>query len=305
MRMDKSIIFNIEDNVERLDKYLAENTQMTRSRIKNAIIDGQVLVDGQAAKPSTSLKKGAVISVSINEPVAVPIEAEDISVDIIYQDKDIAVINKQQGLVVHPAPGNYTGTLVNALLFSLKDLSGINGQIRPGIVHRIDKDTSGLLVVAKNDKAHISLAKQIAKKQAKRIYTAIVHGNLKEDEITIDKPIGRSPKDRKKMAVDYSGRQAVTIIRVMERFGDFTLVEAELKTGRTHQIRVHLASINRPVAGDQVYGPKKTKLHDTGQLLHASKLELTHPETGQKMSFSAPLPDYFEKILNGLRSRRG
>ena len=299
------MIFNIEDNVDRLDKYLAENTQMTRSRIKNAIIEGQVLVDGQTAKPSTSLKKGSVISVSIDEPVAVPIEPEDISLDIIYQDKDIAVINKQQGLVVHPAPGNYTGTLVNALLFCLTDLSGINGQIRPGIVHRIDKDTSGLLVVAKNDEAHLSLAKQIAKKQAKRIYNAIVHGNIKEDELTIDKPIARSSRDRKKMAVDYSGRQAVTKIRVLERFGDFTLVEAELKTGRTHQIRVHLASINRPVAGDTVYGPKKTKLHDAGQLLHASRLELIHPKTNQRMSFSAPLPDYFEKILQDLRSKRG
>ncbi len=272
------------------------------SRDKKAILDASVLVDGGQAKPGTALKKGAVVSISVEEPEQASSEPENIPVDIVYQDKDIAVINKKQGMVVHPAPGNYTGTLVNALLFHLKDLSGIGGQIRPGIVHRIDKETSGLLVVAKNDSAHLSLAEQIAKKEARRYYTAIVHGNIKEDELTIDKPIGRSRRDRKKMAVDHSGRQAVTIIRVLERFGDFTLVEAELKTGRTHQIRVHLASIKRPIAGDKVYGPKKTKLHNGGQLLHAGRLELTHPLSGLNMSFKAPLPEYFEKVLVDLRN---
>ena len=295
------MIFNVEENAQRLDTYLAEKTDMSRSRIKKAILDASVLVDAEQAKPGTSLKKGAVVSVSVDEPEEASSEPEDIPVDIVYQDRDIAVINKKQGMVVHPAPGNYSGTLVNALLFHLKDLSGIGGKIRPGIVHRIDKQTSGLLVVAKNDRAHISLAEQIAKKEAKRFYTAIVHGNIKEDKLTIDKPIGRSRRDRKKMAVDHSGRQATTIIRVLERFGDYTLVEAELKTGRTHQIRVHLASIKRPVAGDKEYGPKKTKLHNGGQLLHAGRLELRHPSSGQNLSFTAPLPEYFDRVLEDLR----
>ncbi len=299
--MGDKMIFNVEENAQRLDTYLAEKTDMSRSRIKKAILDQSVLVNEEKAKPGTSLKKGDVVSVIVDEPEEASSEPEDIPVDIVYQDRDIAVINKKQGMVVHPAPGNYSGTLVNALLFHLKDLSGIGGKIRPGIVHRIDKETSGLLVVAKNDRAHLSLAEQIASKQAKRFYTAVVHGNIKEDELTIDKPIGRSRRDRKKMAVDHAGRQATTIVRVLERFGDYTLVEAELKTGRTHQIRVHLASIKRPVAGDKVYGPKKTKLHDAGQLLHAGRLELRHPSSGQDMSFTAPLPEYFEKVLEDLR----
>lgn len=297
----KEITLNVDTAKERLDKYLADSIDMSRSRIKNAIADGDVLVNGMKVKPGAGLKEGDVISVTVREPEQASIEPENLPIDIVYQDDDIAVINKAQGMVVHPAPGNYNGTLVNALMFHLDDLSGINGEIRPGIVHRIDKDTSGLLVIAKNDKAHQSLADQIAAKTARRIYYAIVHGNIKEDEIVIDKPIGRSRRDRKKMAIDGSGRQATTIIRVLERFGEFTFVEAELKTGRTHQIRVHLASEHRPVAGDQVYGPKKHRLHSGGQLLHAGRLELIHPDSAEAMSFTAPLPDYFEKALNNLR----
>jgi 23S rRNA pseudouridine1911/1915/1917 synthase len=193
--------------------------------------------------------------------------------------------------------------MVGALLFCIKDLSGIGGELRPGIVHRLDKDTSGLLVVAKNDAAHLSLSNQIAKRSMKRIYAAIVHGNIREDELTVDKPIGRSRHDRKKMAVDPAGRNAVTHVKVLERFGEFTYIECSLETGRTHQIRVHMASIGRPVAGDVVYGPKKPRLHENGQLLHAKELRLRHPVTNELMIFKAPLPDYFESVLNKLRKQ--
>ncbi len=302
--MSEKVSFTVVENAERLDKYLAENMEISRSRIKNAIISGDVLVNESNAKPGDKLKAGDVVSVQLYDAQPTTIEAEDIPIDILYQDEDIAVVNKAQGMVVHPAPGNYTGTLVNALMFHLKDLSGINGEIRPGIVHRIDKDTSGVLVIAKNDKAHVSLAAQIAQKSARRIYVAIVHGGIKEDEVTIDKGIARSKRDRKKMSIDAMGRTARTNIRVLERFGEFTLVEAELTTGRTHQIRVHLKSIQRPVAGDAAYGPKKTRLHRGGQLLHARTLVLTHPTTGETMSFDAPLPDYFEKALRILRAKQ-
>jgi 23S rRNA pseudouridine1911/1915/1917 synthase len=294
----------VQNDTGRLDAYLAEQMDMSRSRIKNAVSNGDITVNGSKAKPSVKLKKGDVVCVQLYDAQPVEIEAQDIPIDILFQDEDIAVINKSQGLVVHPAPGNYNGTLVNALVFHLKDLSGINGEIRPGIVHRIDKDTSGVLVIAKNDDAHASLAQQIASKSARRIYIAVVHGNIKEDEITIDKAIARSKRDRKKMAIDTMGRQATTKIRVLERFGEFTLVEAELTTGRTHQIRVHLKSINRPVAGDTVYGPKTARLHSGGQLLHAKTLMLTHPRTGEQMTFDAPLPDYFEKALKILRMKQ-
>ncbi len=302
--MDEKITMTVEHDAARLDKYLTENMEMSRSRIKNAITAGDVLVNGKSVKPGDKVRAGDVISAQFHDAQPAAIEAEDIPIDILYQDADIAVVNKAQGMVVHPAPGNYTGTLVNALMFHLKDLSGINGEIRPGIVHRIDKDTSGVLVVAENNAAHVSLAEQIASKSARRIYAAIVHGNIKEDEITIDKGIARSKRDRKKMAIDLMGRQATTIIRVVERFGEFTLVEAELKTGRTHQIRVHLKSIQRPIAADTVYGPKKTRLHSGGQLLHAKTLTLSHPRTAELMTFEAPLPDYFEKALRILRAKQ-
>lgn len=291
-----------EENAGRLDKYVAEQLPLTRSYIKNAIDAGNVRLNGVPAKPGDKIKKGDVIELVTPPPKESEVVAEDIPLDIVYEDEWMAVINKPQGMVVHPAPGNESGTLVSALLFNVKDLSGINGELRPGIVHRLDKDTSGLLVVAKNDAAHNALAKQIEEKSARRIYAAIVHGNIKEDTLDIDKSIGRSRIDRKKMAVVAGGRHAVTHIRVLERFGTFTYVEAELETGRTHQIRVHLASILRPVAGDQVYGPKAVKLHQEGQLLHARKLILRHPSTGEEMTFEAPLPDYFEKALDKLRT---
>ncbi len=293
--------FEVNEPAERLDKYLALIMPLTRSHIKNAILCGDVLVNGAHAKPGDKLKCGDVVTVDISPPEPIAAKPEDIPVEIIYEDEWMAVVNKPQGMVVHPAPGSRSGTLVSALLFRLDGLSGINGQLRPGIVHRLDKDTSGLLVVAKNDKAHNALARQIADKSARRIYAAIVHGNIKEDKLIIDKPISRSRRDRKKMAVEAGGRSAVTHIRVLERFGDYTFIEAELKTGRTHQIRVHLSDMQRPIAGDTVYGPKAIKLHKGGQLLHARKLILSHPDTGRQMVFEAPLPDYFENVLRILR----
>ncbi len=293
----------VQNGADRLDKYLAENMPLSRSRIKNAILSGEVRVNGNTTKPGDKLKPGDSVTVRLDEPKEASALPENIPIDIVYEDPHIAVINKPQGMVVHPAPGNIRGTMVGALLYHIKDLSGIGGEMRPGIVHRLDKDTSGLLVVAKNDDAHLSLSKQIAERSAKRIYAAIVHGNIHEDELTIDKPVGRSRRDRKKMAIDAGGRSAVTHIKVLERFGEFTYIEASLETGRTHQIRVHMASIGRPVAGDAVYGPGKPKLHENGQLLHAKELHLTHPVTGEEMVFRAPLPDYFKKALRILREK--
>jgi 23S rRNA pseudouridine1911/1915/1917 synthase len=297
----EELVFTAVKNEDRLDKFLAENMTLTRSRIKNAIEAGDVLLNGGEASPADRLKTGDIVTVTIRDPETASALPEDIPLDIVYEDPYIAVINKPQGMVVHPAPGNYTGTMVGALLFRIKDLSGVGGEIRPGIVHRLDKNTSGLIVIAKNDKAHASLSGQIAERSAKRIYEAIVHGNIKEDELTIDKSIGRSRKDRKKMAVDPGGRRAVTHVKVLERFGGFTRIEAALETGRTHQIRVHLASLGRPVAGDPEYGPKDVKLHDKGQLLHAKELHLKHPATNEEMVFKAPLPVYFQKALEKLR----
>jgi 23S rRNA pseudouridine1911/1915/1917 synthase len=297
----EEIKLTVEAGADRLDKYIADNTDFSRSRIKQAILSGEALVNGKTAKPGDKLRAGDVVTLNMEEPKEAAAEPEEIPIDVVYEDSSIAVVNKPQGMVVHPAPGNFTGTMVGALLFRIKDLSGIGGEIRPGIVHRIDKDTSGLLVVAKNDEAHASLSEQIASRSMKRVYAAIVHGNIREDELTIDKPIGRSRRDRKKMAVDARGRNAVTHVKVLERFGEFTYIEASLETGRTHQIRVHMASIGRPVAGDTVYGPKKPRLHDGGQLLHAKELRLRHPVSGEQMVFYAPLPDYFEKALKMLR----
>jgi 23S rRNA pseudouridine1911/1915/1917 synthase len=299
----EEIKLTVEAGADRLDKYIADNTDFSRSRIKQAILSGEALVNGKTAKPGDKLRAGDVVTLNMEEHKEAAAEPEEIPIDVVYEDSSIAVVNKPQGMVVHPAPGNFTGTMVGALLFRIKDLSGIGGEIRPGIVHRIDKDTSGLLVVAKNDEAHASLSEQIASRSMKRVYAAIVHGNIREDELTIDKPIGRSRRDRKKMAVDARGRNAVTHVKVLERFGEFTYIEASLETGRTHQIRVHMASIGRPVAGDTVYGPKKPRLHDGGQLLHAKELRLRHPVSGEQMVFYAPLPDYFEKALKMLRTK--
>lgn len=302
--MDDETILTVDTPADRLDKYLASVTNFSRSRIQNAVAAGEIKVNGASVKPGDRLKAGDVVTIAIPPPRKSEVKPENIPLCIVYQDEWMAVINKPQGMVVHPAPGHADGTLVSALLWHIGDLSGVGGELRPGIVHRLDKDTSGLIVIAKNDEAHAALAAQMADKSARRIYLAIVHGGFKEDALTIDKSIGRSRSDRKKMAVDRGGRHAVTHIRVLERFGEFTYVEASLETGRTHQIRVHLSSIGHPVAGDTVYGPKTPRLHDKGQLLHAGTLILHHPKTGELMTFFAPLPDYFEKVLMKLRSRQ-
>lgn len=287
-------------NEERLDIYLSEQTGFTRSRIKNLIENGCVKYNGNTVtKSGLKLKFGEIV-LYIEEPVSVSAEPENLPIDIVYQDSDIAVINKAQGMVTHPCTGTPNGTLVNAIMYHIKDLSAINGVYRPGIVHRLDKDTSGLIVIAKTNNAHISLAEQIGNKTAGRYYLALVCGNIKEDSGRIDAPLGRSTKDRKKMAVVEGGRKAVTHFYVKERFGNFTLVEFKLDTGRTHQIRVHAKYINHPVVGDIVYG-KKDEFGLKGQLLHAYKLELFHPKTNEKMVFNIDLPDYFKIIIEKLR----
>ena len=300
-------LLEIKGDTERLDKYVnALYPDLSRSYIQQLISEGKITVDGNAVTPKYKAKSGSLLRVRVPKPVELQIEPEQIPLDIVYQDEDIAVINKAQGMVVHPAPGNYSGTLVNALLYQLDGLSGINGVIRPGIVHRIDKDTSGLLVVAKNDEAHQSLARQIKNKTAHRTYIALLNGNLKSDSGVIDAPIGRSKSDRKKMAVVSDGRPAATQYTVLERFeNQYTLVEARLTTGRTHQIRVHFASMGLSVVGDRLYGPAKCPFHLKGQLLHAAKLELIHPKTGETMTFEAPLPDYFQDVLRKLRIKYG
>lgn len=287
----------------RLDAFLAgELPQYTRSYLRQLIDNGNVLLNGKQVKASAKTKAGDVVILDVPQQQEIDVVAEDIPLCIVYQDEDIAVINKAQGMVTHPAVGNYNGTLVNALLYHLKDLSGINGELRPGIVHRLDKDTSGLLVVAKNDEAHRSLSKQIEEKTANRVYQALVFGNIKADEGVIVTHIGRDPRDRKKMAVLRSGgREAVTQYKVLARYEGYTLVECTLKTGRTHQIRVHLKHMGFPVVGDPVYTKKKDKFGLAGQLLHACRLGLDHPRTGERMEFYASLPDYFEKVLASLK----
>ena len=278
---------------ERLDVFAAKSAGESRSYIQKRIEEGMVLVNGKPSKANMKLKAGDWVEVVLPPPRVTELLPEDIPLDIVYEDKDIAVINKEKGMVVHPAPGNETGTLVNALMYRLKDLSGIGGELRPGIVHRIDKLTSGLIVVAKNDAAHRALAEQMKLHTAHRSYLAIVEGNIKEDSGTVNAPIGRHKTDRKRMAVTPNGREAVTHWRVLERYGAFTLLALALETGRTHQIRVHMAYIRHPVAGDTVYGPEKPKLGLTGQALHAAKLTLTHPSTGETLSFYAPVPAWF------------
>ncbi|MFC3929060.1 RluA family pseudouridine synthase [Streptococcus caprae] len=285
----------------RLDKALADLTDLSRSQANEAIKEGTVLVNGKAAKAKYAVKVGDVITYELPEEEVLEYVAEDLPLDIVYEDADVAVVNKPQGMVVHPSAGHASGTLVNALLFHIKDLSGINGIIRPGIVHRIDKDTSGLLMVAKNDQAHQALADELKAQKSLRKYLAIVHGNLPNDRGVIEAPIGRSEKDRKKQAVTAKGKPALTRFHVLERFGDYTLVEVTLETGRTHQIRVHMAYIGHPVAGDPAYGPRKT-LAGQGQFLHAETLGFTHPTTGELMTFTAPVPAIFQETLESLRA---
>ena len=300
-----SRLFVAEENYKRLDVFLSEQLEdFTRSRLKKLIEDGNVRVNGNAVKKSgADIKVGDEVAIVIPDAVEYAAKPENIPLDIVYQDGDFAVVNKPQGMTVHIGNGNESGTLVNALLYALDSLSGIGGVLRPGIVHRIDKDTTGLLVVAKNDKAHVSLASQIAQKTCRRTYYALLEGNLKTDSGRVVTDIGRHPTDRLKMAVlpDGRGKIAVTDYEVIARFGqDFTLCKFDLQTGRTHQIRVHAKHLGHPVACDPVYGYKKQKLKADGQLLHAWQLILTHPTTGKEMQFNAPLPTAFQEILNKL-----
>ena len=295
--MDEFVFYPQKE--ERIDIFLAEALGFTRSRVKSLIDDGNVLYNGVPITKSGLKVKGGEITVTIEEPVSISAEPEDIDIDIVYQDDQIAVINKAQGMVTHPCSGTPNGTLVNAIMYHIKDLSAINGVLRPGIVHRLDKDTTGLIVIAKTNEAHLSLAKQIGEKTAGRYYLALVNGNIKEDEGTIDAPLGRSPKDRKKIAVVPNGKRAVSHFKVVKRYGDYTLVEFKLETGRTHQIRVHAKYINHSVVGDMTYG-KKDAFGLNGQLLHAYKLELTHPKTGERMVFTCDLPDYYKRVLEKL-----
>ncbi|MDR2090739.1 MAG: RluA family pseudouridine synthase [Clostridiales bacterium] len=289
-----------EDDGLRLDVFLTEKIDgVTRSYIKTLVDGGKITVNGAAKKAGYALKEGDTVEARTEsrEISAVP---QEIPIEIVFQDDYFAVINKPQGMVVHPARGAPSGTLVNALLFQLRNLSDLNGEIRPGIVHRLDKDTSGLILAAKNNFAHSSLSKQIADKSARRYYTALLDGNIKDDGGVIETFIGRNPKDRLKMAVTKDGKKAVTLYRVVERFKDFCLVEFELKTGRTHQIRVHAKHIGHPVTGDRTYG-NGAKFKTDGQLLHAHKLTVAHPKSGEIMEFHAELPVYFREILEKLR----
>ena len=284
----------------RLDKAVADLTELSRSQANEAIKAGTILVNNQKQKARYAVKLGDIISYELPKEEVLDYQPENIPIEIVYEDSDVAVVNKPQGMVVHPSVGYTSGTLVNALLYHVKDLSTINGVVRPGIVHRIDKDTSGLLMIAKNDKAHQALAQELKEKKSLRQYVAIVHGNLPNDRGVIEAPIGRSDKDRKKQAVTAKGKPALTRFQVLERFGDFTLVELTLETGRTHQIRVHMAYIGHPIAGDPVYGPRKT-LAGHGQFLHAKTLGFTHPTTGELMTFSVDVPAIFQETLEKLR----
>ena len=297
------VVEDLEEKT-RLDVFLADEVDWSRSQIKLQIDGGRALVNGEKRKAGFLVKNGDVITLSFSKEILeINAEAENIPLDIVYEDDDFAIINKPQGMVVHPAPGAYNHTLVNALLYHFENLSQGSNKIRPGIVHRIDKDTSGLLVVAKNDKAHENLAGQIAEHSCFRHYLALLEGNLKTDEGRIETFIGRNPQDRKMMAVLNDGKKAITNFKVLERFGDYCLVEFILETGRTHQIRVHSKHLGHPIVGDKTYGIKNQKFNLNGQLLHAYKLELTHPVSGKRMTFECDIPEYFTKILNKLKNR--
>ena len=296
-------VVNAEQQNKRLDVFLSEkNTELSRSNIQRLIEEKKVLVNGKIEKPSYKVQENDVITQEKEKPKDIELKAQNIPLEIIYEDNDIIAINKPKGLVVHPANGNPDGTLVNAIMAICKDsLSGIGGQIRPGIVHRLDKDTSGILIVAKNDKAHINLSNQIQNREVRKTYIALVRGIVKENEATIDMPIGRSTKDRKKMAVTSKGKNAITHIKVLNRFNEYTLLQVNIETGRTHQIRVHLAEIGYPVVGDSVYSNGKNKFGIQGQCLHAKSLDFKHPITGKQMHLEAELPQYFKNIISELK----
>ncbi|MEC1749271.1 RluA family pseudouridine synthase [Bacillus mojavensis] len=293
-----------EQKSERIDKFLASTENgWSRTQVQQWVKDGQVVVNGSPVKANYKIQPGDQVTVSVPEPEALDVLAEPMDLDIYYEDQDVLVVNKPRGMVVHPAPGHLTGTLVNGLMAHCTDLSGINGVMRPGIVHRIDKDTSGLLMVAKNDMAHESLVNQLVNKTVTRKYTAVVHGIISHDDGTIDAPIGRDKKDRQSMTVTRDGKNAVTHFHVLDRFQEFTLVECQLETGRTHQIRVHMKYIGFPLAGDPKYGPRKT-IDFNGQALHAGILGFQHPRTDEYIEFEAPLPEDMSALIENLRKTR-
>ena len=297
--------FTVENqDGERIDRYLSEELEdRSRSYIQKLIKENHVTVNQKPVKANYRLSLGDRVEIDLPEAKEPDIKPEDIPLDILYEDKDIIIVNKPKQMVVHPAPGHYSQTLVNALMYHCGfELSGINGTMRPGIVHRIDMDTTGSLVACKNDMAHQSLSKQLKEHSIRRIYVAIVHGNIKEEDGTVNAPIGRHPTERKKMSIhSRNGREAITHYQVLERFGNYTYIQCELETGRTHQIRVHMASLGHPLLGDTVYGSSKNPYHLQGQALHAMILGFRHPATGEYMEFTAPLPEYFEKLLEKLR----
>ena len=302
----KEISFEIDQSdADRLDKVLAGLcSDFSRTYIQKLIKDDLVTVDGMSRKGSYQLEGGELVKVMLPDAVSLEITAEDIPLDVLYEDGDVIVVNKPKGMVVHPAPGHMSGTLVNALMYRLGDsLSGIGGVLRPGIVHRIDRDTTGSLIVCKNDAAHRCLAEQLEEHSINRIYKAVVNGNIKDDSGVIDAPIGRSKSDRKKMGIVPDGKRAVTHYEVLERFGDYTYVACKLETGRTHQIRVHMASLGHPVLGDEVYSSGNSPFKTVGQTLHAEVLGFKRPSDGEYVEVAAPLPEYFEKILRALRNR--
>lgn len=295
----------VKDEIQRLDKYIAEKEELSRVMIQKLIEEGNILVNGKNTKPSYQVHDGDIITIEVPEAKETNLKEQDIPLDIIYEDNDIVVVNKAKGMVVHPAVGNPDGTLVNAIMAHCKDnLSGIGGELRPGIVHRLDKDTSGLLIIAKNDRAHLAMSEQIQNREVKKTYLALVRGIVPENEATIKMPIGRSTKDRKKMAVTKSGKEAITHFKVLERFNKYSYLEVKIETGRTHQIRVHLAEIGYPVVGDMVYSNGKNEFGVEGQMLHAKSLDFKHPITGKEMHLEAPLPEYFEEVLKELKNKR-
>lgn len=303
--MEELVVKDNEQN-KRLDMYIAEEKkELSRTTIKKLLENGDILVNEKIQKASYKPETGDRIQINMPEVVETKLVAQDIPVPVIYEDKDIIVVNKPKGMVVHPANGNPDGTLVNAILAMCKDsLSGIGGEIRPGIVHRLDKDTSGLLIIAKNDLAHMNMSKQIQDRKVIKKYIALVRGTVPENEATIDMPIARSQKDRKKMAVDKNGKEAVTHFKVLARYDKYTLLEVKIDTGRTHQIRVHMSYIGHPVIGDEVYSNGKNEFGVKGQMLHAKYLEFKHPITGKDIKLEAPLPEYFEEVLKQLEERK-
>lgn len=297
----ESLIITEEQAGQRADVGLAALLDITRSNMQKLLEDGRAVKGSKVLKANYKLRAGDEIAVTLPEPQPLDAQPENIPLDIIYEDDDVIVVNKARGMVVHPAAGNYSGTLVNALLYHCKNLSGINGVIRPGIVHRLDKDTSGIMICAKNDEAHLSLSQQIQAKTARRTYLAVVRGNIKSDSGTIETLIARDKMDRKKMAVvKENGREAITDYEVVERFGKYTLVRCKLRTGRTHQIRVHMEYLGYPLVGDPKYSPMKTPFAIKGQALHSQTLEFTHPRTGERLCFEAPLPEDMHKIITRL-----